>query len=139
VIALTDDFTSMYGLELLATVHWTVTHEHTTRRDDIIASIRHWTPRKAALFTDNHIDAALAHLSSQNWLPSADAYNTNDRAIPSGTICLSGGRSGPPSHLSHLGAEIPNVLVRTCEVITIDGENTYARSHFGCSLPNRGR
>ena len=75
VIALTDGFTSMYGLELLATVHWTVTHERTTRRDDVIASIRHWTPRKAALFTDNHIDAALAHLSSQNWLQSADACN----------------------------------------------------------------
>lgn len=34
-------------------------------------------------------------------------------------------------HLGHLGAEVPIVLVGTCDVITMDDETTYARSYFG--------
>lgn len=73
VIALADGFTGMYGLELLATAHWTVTHDHTTVRDEIVAAIQYRTPRKATLFTEHHIDVALTRLADQNWLhlPSA--------------------------------------------------------------------
>lgn len=38
-------------------------------------------------------------------------------------------------HLGHLGAEMPIVLVRTCDVITMDNETTYARSYFGIQIP----
>ncbi|MEU3014964.1 hypothetical protein [Nocardia asteroides] len=36
----------------------------------------------------------------------------------------------------HLGAEIPLILVGTCDVITVDNENTYARTYLTArSLP----
>ncbi|NKY49719.1 macro domain-containing protein [Nocardia vermiculata] len=69
VIELADGFTSMYGLELLATVHWTVTREHATTSDEVFNKIQSWTPRKAALFTRQHVDTALTHLTALEWLP----------------------------------------------------------------------
>ncbi|MFG2446466.1 hypothetical protein ACGFQG_26685 [Nocardia fluminea] len=38
-------------------------------------------------------------------------------------------------HLAHLGTEVPNVLIRTCDVITVDDETTYARTYFVCVSP----
>ncbi|WP_342801242.1 hypothetical protein [Nocardia sp. No.11] len=33
-------------------------------------------------------------------------------------------------HRRHLGAEMPPTLVRTCDVITVNDESTYARPYF---------
>ncbi|MFF5036626.1 hypothetical protein [Nocardia salmonicida] len=38
-------------------------------------------------------------------------------------------------HLAHLGTELPSIIIRTCDVITVDDENTYARAYFVCSIP----
>ncbi|MBF6293684.1 type II toxin-antitoxin system antitoxin DNA ADP-ribosyl glycohydrolase DarG [Nocardia farcinica] len=69
VIELTDGFTSMYGLELLATVHWAATREHARRHGDVVRIVQSWTKRKKSLFTENHIDNALDRLSTHNWIP----------------------------------------------------------------------
>lgn len=68
VIALTEGFTSMYGLELLATVHWAVTHEHPRSRHEVVRLVRSWSKRKGSLFTEDHIEQALSQLETQNWL-----------------------------------------------------------------------
>ncbi|MGF0319869.1 hypothetical protein [Nocardia fluminea] len=38
-------------------------------------------------------------------------------------------------HLGHLGTELPTILIRTCDVITVDDETTYARPYFACMRP----
>jgi hypothetical protein len=64
----------MYGLELLASVHWVVTTENPEVRDDPAATaevIRSWTDRKARLFTVDHVEAALQALNEHGWLSAA--------------------------------------------------------------------
>ena len=70
VMELTDGFDSMYGMELLGTIHWLVKHEGVDPDDiDAITSqVAGWTKRKANLFTRPHIEVALAHLRQLNWL-----------------------------------------------------------------------
>ncbi|MFD3509314.1 hypothetical protein [Nocardia sp. NPDC058666] len=38
-------------------------------------------------------------------------------------------------HLGHLGTDMPIALVSTCDVITVEDENTYVRSYFACQRP----
>ncbi|MFI6225035.1 hypothetical protein ACIBEH_31120 [Nocardia salmonicida] len=38
-------------------------------------------------------------------------------------------------HLAHLGAELPSILIRTCDVITVDDETTYSRAYFAFRSP----
>jgi O-acetyl-ADP-ribose deacetylase (regulator of RNase III) len=73
VIALTEGFTSMYGLELLASVHWAATRAPEWDREKIVEVVRSWNKRKSSLFTEAHIAEALEQLSAQNWLPIAAA------------------------------------------------------------------
>ncbi|WP_410876384.1 hypothetical protein [Nocardia sp. A7] len=42
-------------------------------------------------------------------------------------------------HRDHLGAQIATFLIRSCDVITVDDENTYARSYFGIQSAARPR
>ncbi|WP_067569358.1 type II toxin-antitoxin system antitoxin DNA ADP-ribosyl glycohydrolase DarG [Nocardia acidivorans] len=57
---ITDGFESMYGMELLATVHWLTVHDvgaaETWQRTAEL--VREWTPRKAEMFTDDHVRTA---------------------------------------------------------------------------------
>lgn len=46
VAQLIDGFESPFGLELLATVHWVVTHERATSDDEVVARTYEWHPRK---------------------------------------------------------------------------------------------
>ena len=74
VLQLTDGFESVYGMELLATVHW-VASDDPTARDDVtrvVELVRDWSARKNGLFTENHIVAAWRHLLDEGWLAAAD-------------------------------------------------------------------
>jgi hypothetical protein len=69
VTNLVTDFASPYGVELLATVHWTATRE--TRGADpaaLTTAIRAWNPRKERLFTEHHVHVATEHLRALSWL-----------------------------------------------------------------------
>lgn len=60
VANLIDGFEDSFGLELLSTVHWIVTHnpECAESLDATIAQVRSWNSRKALLFSDNQIFSA---------------------------------------------------------------------------------
>jgi O-acetyl-ADP-ribose deacetylase (regulator of RNase III) len=70
VMALTEGFDSMYGLELLATVHWLIRHEKADPDD--LATLTHclasWTGRKAELYTPPHVRTARDHLRDMAWI-----------------------------------------------------------------------
>lgn len=69
VTRLVTDFASPYGVELLATVHWTASRE--TRDADpavLTAAVRAWNPRKERLFTEHHVDVATEHLRALSWI-----------------------------------------------------------------------
>jgi O-acetyl-ADP-ribose deacetylase (regulator of RNase III) len=69
VIALTEGFDSMYGMELLATVHWVAAHDPSPQHETIAAAVQSWNDRKGRLFTNQHVAEALARLHDQEWLP----------------------------------------------------------------------
>lgn len=71
VVDLVDGFESMYGLELLGSVHWCATHEAAGAPDPaIVEAVQSWTPRKGRLFTAEHVAAALGALRGRGWLPA---------------------------------------------------------------------
>jgi hypothetical protein len=69
VVKLITDFASPYGVELLATVHWTATRE-TQDADPVTltAAIQAWNARKERLFTEHHVRVAAERLRALNWL-----------------------------------------------------------------------
>lgn len=68
VLVLASGFESAYGLELLATVHWVATQEAVSNDAEIVAKVWEWSPRKARMFTDDHVRVALEALRGQGWL-----------------------------------------------------------------------
>jgi len=68
VLDLAVGFDSMYGMELLATVHWVCAQEDARTIDEVVRAVHEWSPRKADLFTDRHIEIARQHLFDQGWL-----------------------------------------------------------------------
>lgn len=69
VVKLVTDFASPYGVELLATVHWTATRETPgTDAAALTAAVRAWSPRKERLFTGHHVNVAADHLKALGWL-----------------------------------------------------------------------
>jgi hypothetical protein len=69
IVKLVTDFASPYGVELLATVHWTATRE-TPGADPaaLTAAVRAWSLRKERLFTEHHVSVAADRLRSLSWL-----------------------------------------------------------------------
>lgn len=61
-------FETPYGLELLATTHWVVANEAAGEADAAAELVRSWSPRKAHLFTDRHVEAAWRRLDEGGWL-----------------------------------------------------------------------
>jgi O-acetyl-ADP-ribose deacetylase (regulator of RNase III) len=53
-------FESAYGLELLASVHWVMSHDDAAREDSAVAhaAVRRWSERKSSLFTPSHVERA---------------------------------------------------------------------------------
>jgi len=70
VIELITGFDSMYGMELLSTVHWLVTHDGIDPDNpaEVAHQVAEWTQRKAGLFTRPHVDAALTRLRDLEWV-----------------------------------------------------------------------
>ncbi len=71
VLELFEGYESAYGMELLATVHW-IAKEHQDSSDgDLARQVAAWSPRKARMFTPQHVDSALATLRSHGLLSVA--------------------------------------------------------------------
>lgn len=68
VLDLAVGYESAYGLELLATVHWLATKRGPSDDNELVQQVQDWSPRKARLFTEKHISAALNTLRSRGWL-----------------------------------------------------------------------
>ncbi|HTX25901.1 MAG TPA: macro domain-containing protein [Streptosporangiaceae bacterium] len=60
VLSEIEGFESTYGLELLATVHWVMTHDSTAMANSGVAhqEVRRWNQRKSSLFTQPHVESA---------------------------------------------------------------------------------
>jgi O-acetyl-ADP-ribose deacetylase (regulator of RNase III) len=68
VSALIEGFETPYGLELLSTVHWIATHDGGA--PDVAAlerRVAEWSPRKARLFSTEHLRLALDRLRGLGW------------------------------------------------------------------------
>jgi hypothetical protein len=57
-------------MELLATVHWVVTRDNLTDRDEIANAVWAWGDKKHK-FTREQLDIALDRLEEFDWLASA--------------------------------------------------------------------
>lgn len=71
VAELVTGFASAYGVELLATVHWTATREASERPTDpatLTGLIGSWNKRKGRLFTEDHISKAITRLEELGWV-----------------------------------------------------------------------
>lgn len=67
---LIEGFETPYGMELLSTVHWVVTHEPHIKGDldAIRARVASWNERKKDLMKPRHIQKAYARLEMQGWV-----------------------------------------------------------------------
>ena len=67
---LIEGFETPYGMELLSTVHWVVTHEKGVQGDldAIRAKIESWNKRKKSLMKPQHIQKAYSRLEQQRWI-----------------------------------------------------------------------
>jgi len=68
---LVTGFASAYGVELLATVHWTATREAAGQPADpvvLTGLIGSWNERKGRLFTEAHVGKAISRLEDLGWL-----------------------------------------------------------------------
>lgn len=72
VLDLAEGFETAYGMELLATVHWIAMHDAAGQPDATVAAkIAEWSPRKARMFTPEHVGTALATLREHGLLSAA--------------------------------------------------------------------
>ena len=70
VTELVRGFESSFGLELLATVHWVMTHEAAEAMNDIVARTYDWHERKRR-FTRRQIALAATRLREKGWTGAA--------------------------------------------------------------------
>lgn len=70
VLDVVSGFESMYGLELLATTHWVMTHADDALQDtaSAVEHVHEWSPRKRDLFSDRHIAIAWNALHERGWV-----------------------------------------------------------------------
>jgi O-acetyl-ADP-ribose deacetylase (regulator of RNase III) len=66
VVKLVEGFESPYGLELLSTVHWVMTHAGATR-DTVVDAVHGWNERKRKM-NERQIHLAMGRLESHGWL-----------------------------------------------------------------------
>jgi len=69
VSALIDGFETPYGMELLSTVHWVMSHEVDDKNDaeKVIAAVQQWNSRKERTLKPEHIMVALHRLKDYEW------------------------------------------------------------------------
>lgn len=70
VADLIEGFETPYGMELLSSVHWVVSHSKTPLSDaeQAILAVHAWNDRKRTLFKPEHIRIAWNRLAEQGWL-----------------------------------------------------------------------
>ncbi len=75
VMELAQGFESMYGLELLSTVHWVATRESTASLEfsTLVRKVHRWSPRKQRMFSERHIEIAFKALCERGWIPDQRA------------------------------------------------------------------
>lgn len=78
VMDLIEGYEGLYGLELLASVHWAAKHDLAAAGspEATRAAVQAWTPRKRARYSADDIAAAWHHLSDHGWI-GADALRRN--------------------------------------------------------------
>lgn len=67
VVELVAGFESSFGLELLSTVHWVITHESPGNLDDTISRVYDWNARKKQ-FSVRQIGLAADVLATKGWI-----------------------------------------------------------------------
>lgn len=67
VTKLIEGFETPYGMELLSTVHWVVTHDKPTESNRLISLVHKWSDRKSVIMKDEHIQIACDRLMQQGW------------------------------------------------------------------------
>ena len=75
MLELAEGYSTAYGLELLASTHWVVTHDGVDPQDaeGAIDAVQAWTPRKRGLFSRDHLQCAWATLTRRGWLSAMPA------------------------------------------------------------------
>lgn len=69
VADLVDGFETPYGMELLASVHWSVVHDgEVSDAESAVAAMARWNERKRRLFKPAHIRLAWERLQAEGWL-----------------------------------------------------------------------
>jgi len=70
ITQLIEGLESPYGMELLASVHWVVTHpeEHATDLDSTIRAVHAWNDRKRRTMKPEHIRIAWQRLRDTGWI-----------------------------------------------------------------------
>ena len=69
VAELVDGFETPYGMELISSIHWLITHDGVSKElEDVVRGLEKWSDRKGNLFQDSHIEVALERLNSTNWI-----------------------------------------------------------------------
>jgi O-acetyl-ADP-ribose deacetylase (regulator of RNase III) len=69
VTNLIEGFESPYGMELLATVHWTAVHDKTAAKEEAaVTAVQHWNDRKRRVMKPEHIRVAWRRLEAQGWI-----------------------------------------------------------------------
>ena len=73
VAELVSGFESSFGLELLATVHWVVTHESRANLDEVVSQVYGWGDRKKR-FSARQIKLAVDVLAKKGWTEPVALY-----------------------------------------------------------------
>lgn len=64
---LIEGFESSFGLELLSTTHWVIREEQCRTKDEVVARVHAWNPKKTQ-FSPRKIELAVDVLLQQNWI-----------------------------------------------------------------------
>lgn len=71
VVQLIEGFESPFGMELLGTVHWVMTHGDGSKDlEDVVEAVHTWNARKRSEMKKGHIEAAWSRLTDLGWVPS---------------------------------------------------------------------
>lgn len=65
---LIEGFETPYGMELLATVHWTAAEKPKATFDEIVQAVQGWNERKRQIMAPVHIKAAYDRLVAEKWI-----------------------------------------------------------------------
>ena len=65
---LIEGFETPYGMELLATVHWTAAENPKATFDEIVQAVQGWNVRKRQIMPPAHIKSAYDRLVAERWI-----------------------------------------------------------------------